>query len=169
MLSFKLLDEVKNRKVETPACPNTYTLVFPGTPKDMQMDVATAAGKLNLCMKIFEVSDAVAYAGYYTEYPESYSQLTEEEKETLYASSLKGLVGKVKGEIVSQTDCTMDGYKGKELIAKAQEGKVWLKYKIVLVGSRMYMCGQFAEAKTDFNQEKSTTFFNSFKIVPPQK
>ena len=169
MLSFKLLDEVKNRKVETPACPNTYTLVFPGTPKDMQMDVATAAGKLNLCMKIFEVSDAVAYAGYYTEYPESYSQLTEEEKETVYASSLKGLVGKVKGEIVSQTDCTMDGYKGKELIAKAQEGKVWLKYKIVLVGSRMYMCGQFAEAKTDFNQEKSTTFFNSFKIVPPQK
>ena len=169
MLSFKLLDELKNRKVEKPTCQNTYTLAFPGTPKDMQMDVATAAGKLNLCMKIFEVSDATAYAGYYTDYPESYSQLTQEEKETVYISSLKGLVSQVKGEIVSQTDCTMDVYKGKELIAKAQEGKMWIKYQIVLVGSRMYMCGQFAEAKTDFDKKESTTFFNSFKVLQNQK
>lgn len=165
MLSFKLLDELKNRKVVTPTCQNTYTLAFPGTPKEMQMDVATAAGKLNLCMKIFEVSDATAYAGYYTDYPESYNQLTQEEKETVYISSLKGLVSQVKGEIVSQTDCTIDGYKGKELIAKAKEGKMWIKYQIVLVGSRLYMCGQFAEAKTDFDKKESTTFFNSFKIV----
>ena len=165
LASFKLLDAAKNRKTEQTICEDAYTLAFPGTPKDMQMNVPSAVGELKMCMKMVEQSNTTAYAGYYTDYPESYKNLSEEETENVYISSINGIVGKLEGEIVTQTDCTIEGYKAKEFIAKAQEGKMWVKYKLVLVDNRMYMYGQFAEAQTDFDTKESTTFFNSFKIV----
>jgi hypothetical protein len=112
-----------------------------------------------------EQSNTTAYAGYYVDYPESYKNLSEEETENVYISSINGIVGKLEAEIVTQTNCTIEGYKAKEFIAKAQEGKMWVKYKLVLVDNRMYMYGQFAEAQTDFDTKESTTFFNSFKIL----
>ena len=112
-----------------------------------------------------EQSNTTAYAGYYVDYPKSYKNLSEEELNDVYEISINVVVGKLKAEIVTQTNCTIEGYKAKEFIAKAQEGKMWVKYKLVLVDNRMYMYGQFAEAQTDFDTKESTTFFNSFKIV----
>lgn len=165
LASFKLLDAAQNRKTEEIICEDAYTLVFPGTPKDMQMNIPSAAGELKMCMKMLEQSNTAAYAGYYVDYPESYKNLSEKETENVYISSINGIVGKLEGEIVTQTDCTIEGHKAKEFIAKAQEGKMWIKYKLVLVDNRMYMYGQFVEAQTDFDTKESTTFFNSFKIV----
>jgi hypothetical protein len=165
LASFKLLDAAKNRKTEETICEDAYTLAFPGTPKNMQMNVPSAVGDLKMCMKMVELSKTTAYAGYYIDYPESYKNLSEEELENVYVGGINGIVGKLEGEIVTQTNCTIEGYKAKEFIAKAQEGKMWVKYKLVLVDNRMYMYGQFAEAQTDFDTKESTTFFNSFKIV----
>lgn len=165
LASFKLLDAAKNRKTEETICEDAYTLAFPGTPKDMQMNIPSAVGELKMCMKMVEQSNTTAYAGYYVDYPESYKNLSEEETENVYISSINGIVGKLEAEIVTQTDCTIEGYKAKEFIAKVQDGKMWVKYKLVLVDNRIYMYGQFAEAQTDFDAKESTTFFNSFKIV----
>ena len=165
LASFKLLDAAKNRKTEETICEDAYTLAFPGTPKDMQMNIPSELGELKMCMKMVEQSNTTAYAGYYTDYPESYKNLSEEEKENVYSLGINGIVGKLEGEIVTQTNCTIEGYKAKEFIAKAQDGKMWIKYKLVLIDNRMYMYGQFAEAQTDFDTKESTTFFNSFKIV----
>ncbi|MBK9458764.1 MAG: hypothetical protein IPN94_04875 [Sphingobacteriales bacterium] len=165
LASFKLLDAAKNRKTEETICEDAYTLAFPGTPKDMQMNVPSAIGELKMCMKMVEQSNTTAYAGYYVDYPKSYKNLSEEELNDVYEISINVVVGKLKAEIVTQTNCTIEGYKAIEFIAKAQEGKMWVKYKLVLVDNRMYMYGQFAEAQTDFDTKESTTFFNSFKIV----
>ncbi len=139
-----------------------FSVGMPNKPADDVKDVDSVVGKLQL--HSFTSSNAVAYFMVsYGDYP---NEPTSDRREKVLDGVRDGVVSSLEGVLLSETKTTIDGYPGREFIAKktVDGDELIFNWHIYLVGPRLYQVAAVAK-KSDSTSPEITKFFNSFRLA----
>ncbi len=136
-----------------------FSVVFPAKPLKLDADrqVATAGGNLTVVTSKYE-SGAVVYSVTYTDYPESF-------KEVSAAELLKGVVSGMKGadgQVSSDEKFDVTGGAGRSVSITAGDNVV--RAKIYLTGRRLYLV-QVSGKKDGTKGKAADDFLASFNLT----
>ena len=110
-----------------------FSVLLPGKPKTEVQDLDTEIGKVTNHMYLVD-APGVSYAVMYAEFP---APVTDPEvARGMFDNARMLAVAAVRGEVKSETEITLSGYLGRELLVLMPEG-------LGLLRSRMYMVKQF--------------------------
>jgi len=144
-----------------------FSVLLPGKPKTEVQDLDTEIGKVTNHMYLVD-APGVSYAVMYAEFP---APVTDPEvARGMFDNARMLAVAAVRGEVKSETEITLSGYPGRELLVSMPGG-------LGLLRARMYMVGQFFYQAITLNapERKAETlklreaevkrFFDSFTLV----
>jgi hypothetical protein len=135
---------------------------MPNKPAADVKDVDSVVGKLQL--HSFTSSNAAAYFMVsYGDYP---TEPTADRREKVLDGVRDGVVSSLEGVLLSETKTTIDGYPGREFLAKktVDGDELIFSWHIYLVGPRLYQVAAVAK-KPDSTSPEITKFFNSFHLT----
>lgn len=149
-----------------------FKIRFPDVPKEFDFQADTKTGPI-VSHNLMHTSD-ITYWLAYTDYPMSFDKA--DVIKAMLDKARDGSLARVAKEdprILTESDISVDGYPGRFLRVELK-GDAIIRYKIVLAGNRQYVVG-VGTPKGDLKNtaaQKSydkfaTSFFDSFKIVPP--
>lgn len=145
--------------VEVQSKEGAFSILMPHQPARQSDSTKTAAGTIDMVM--FTVStDSAFYAIIYSDFP--FVPSTAEEANKRLDSGRDGGLARSKGKLVSETRITLDGYLGREIKAKLDEG--FLVARIFSVKQRLYQM-LVAGTEAEVSSANVTRFFNSFKLT----
>src|SRR6266550_6580669 len=136
-----------------------FSVGMPNKPAVDVKEVDSVVGKLQL--HSFTASNAAAYFMVsYADYP---NEPTSDRRERVLDGVRDGVVSSLEGGLISETKTTIDGYPGREFVAKkAVDGdEVIFTWHTYLVGPRLYQVAAVAN-KSQSTSPDITKFFNSF-------
>jgi len=139
-----------------------FSVGMPNKPAADVKDVDSAVGKLQL--HSFTSSNAVAYFMVsYGDYP---TEAASDRREAVLDGVRDGVVNGLEGVLISETKTTIDGYPGREFLAKktVDGDELIFAWHIYLVGPRLYQVAALAK-KPDSTSPEITKFFNSFRLT----
>ena len=144
-----------------------FSVLLPGKPKEEVQDLDTEIGKLTNHMYLVDAS-GVFYAVMYAEFP---APITDPEiARGMFDNARTMAIAATRAEVKSETEITLNGYPGRELLVSMPGG-------LGLLRGRMYMVKQFFyQAITLTVPEKNAEilklreaevkkFFDSFTLV----
>ncbi|HXL82461.1 MAG TPA: hypothetical protein VN951_16410 [Pyrinomonadaceae bacterium] len=139
-----------------------FSVGMPNKPAEDVKEVDSVVGKLQL--HSFTASNAVAYFMVsYGDYP---NEPTADRREKVLDGVRDGVVSSLEGGLISETKTTIDGYPGREFLAKktVDGDELIFNWHIYLVGPRLYQVAAVAK-KSDSTSPEITKFFNSFRLT----
>jgi hypothetical protein len=140
-----------------------FSVGMPNKPAVDVKDVDSVVGKLQL--HSFTASNAVAYFMVsYGDYPNG---PTVDRREKVLDGVRDGVISGLDGSsLISETKTTIDGYPGREFLAKktVDGDELIFNWHIYLVGPRLYQVAAVAK-KPDSTSPEITKFFNSFRLT----
>jgi len=145
-----------------------FKIRFPAVPQEFEGTNDTKLGQI--ASHIVMVGTDVTHAVNYTDYPMNIEQ-PELVKRVLNNARDGGLarVAKEEPRILSETDISVEGHPGKFLRVELKGNGV-LRYKLVVVGNRVYVLTVGTPKRPDAQAEyekMATAFFDSFKLITP--
>ena len=145
-----------------------FTIRFPGVPQEFEGTHDTKVGQI--ASRFVMLNTDITHVVNYTDYPMNMEQ-PELVKRVLDNARDGGLarVAKEEPRILSETDVSVLGHPGK-LLRVELKGDAIVRYKIVVVGNRVYVLSvgtpKRPDAQADY-EKRATTFFDSFKLMTP--
>jgi hypothetical protein len=139
-----------------------FSIGAPTKPQENVKDIDSAVGKLQL--HSFPSSSAIAYFMVsYGDYP---NEPAADRRELVLDGVRDGVIKGLEGELISETKISIDGYPGRELLAKKSiEGsETTFNWRLYLVGRRVYQVA-VATKKADSTTPEITKFLNSFRLI----
>ena len=145
-----------------------FKILFPGVPQEFEGTYETKIGQIasHFVMLATDVTHGVNY----TDYPMNVEQpgLV---KRILDNARDGGLarVAKEEPRILSETDLSVEGHPGR-LLRVELKGDAIIRYKLALVGNRVYVLSVGTPKRPDAQTEYEkvvTSFFESFKLLNP--
>jgi len=149
--------------IELQSKEGAFSILMPHQPARQSDSTKTAAGSIDMVM--FTVStDSAFYAIIYSDFP--FVPSTTDEINKRLDNGRDGGLARSKGRLVSETRITLDGYLGREIKAKLDEG--FLVARIFSVKQRLYQM-LMAGTEADVSSANATRFFNSFKLTADEQ
>lgn len=167
--SFQLLN-ISQGKFKLPVAVNnpTYTIAFPGTPKDDRKLVDSESGKMTLDIQIYEpqgTDDNLVYIAMQTKYTQSVVDQNDKYNLNLYyKKSVDNSLASVSGDLISLTDIYLDNKMGKEFKCYYAQGKALMVYRIFYINDVFYSFGVITIPEKDNNQAMNK-FLSSFQLT----
>jgi hypothetical protein len=146
-----------------------FTILFPKKPTEQSQNVESAIGPLKLNLFLYEgandpTDENYVYGVNYTEYPDSlFVNIDSTTMSNFFRGSIDGMVGNVKGELLSEKTIELKGFPGREVKASLMNGTAIIKARLYLIRNKMYMIETITDTKKDSNQSIDK-FFNSFQL-----
>jgi len=107
----------------------------------------------------------IAFRITYTDYPDSVAQ--SQSRDQILDGSREGAVQNVHGVLLHETPIVLDGVPGRELVIRAEQLKVFMKARLLLVGNQMIAMFAFCpedEEYPDKNSSNVQKFFDSLRL-----
>jgi hypothetical protein len=161
VLAFPLL--AHNRDSKYSPREGNCSIRFPGRPKETLQTTPTALGELRVFTATYATSDGSAFLLSWTEFPPETT--TAENRTSLYDGVREGLKGN-DGEVISDDSMEIGPQKlpGRELHIKKDNGKLRMRFRILVHDGRLYQIAVIGSAKfVDGNNAKD--FLDSFEVV----
>src|ERR1044072_5911896 len=145
-----------------------FKIRFPGVPQEFEGTHETNVGQI--ASHFVMLATDVTYGLNYTDYPMNVEQ-PELVKRIIDNARDGGLANVAREEprILSETDISVEGHPGRFLRVELK-GDAILRYKLVLVGNRVYVLTVGTPKRSDAQAEyekRATSFFESFKLMTP--
>jgi hypothetical protein len=140
-----------------------FSIVAPYALQETSQSVNTEAGTIEVHMFIAEQGQEAWLVGY-SDYPEEIVQASD--PEAILAGARDGAVANVNGQLVSDTEISLDGYPGREFSASVtQNGQDFvLRQRVFLVGNRLYQMVVIVPKGTESSTEVED-FLHSFQLI----
>jgi hypothetical protein len=139
-----------------------FSVQVPSKPQEQSQDQVTDVGTIKLNMVIAEANDSGYFVGY-ADLPTKVANPDDMQKGL--ATSVKGLVGSIKGEIKSEKESSLGDIPCRDFESegKVQSRDVSMKGKFCLADNRLYQVFALG-AKDKFSTVDVERFITSFKI-----
>jgi hypothetical protein len=139
-----------------------FSVGMPKKPEENVRDIDSAVGKLQL--HTFPSSSAIGYFMVsYGDYP---NEPAADRREPVLDGVRDGVISGLEGELISETKISINGYPGRELLAKKtiESSETTFNWRIYLVGRRVYQVAA-ATKKADSTSPEIAKFLNSFRLI----
>jgi hypothetical protein len=146
-----------------------FKILFPGAPQEFEGTIDTKFGQIASHFAMLVAAD-VTHLVNYTDYPMILEQ--PDIVKTVLDNGRDGALARVAKEdprVVSETDISVEGHPGR-LLRVELKGDAIIRYKLVVVGNRIYVLGIGTPKRPDAQAEyekRATSFFESFKLMTP--
>lgn len=138
-----------------------FSVSMPGTPKEQKMEVPSPIGAIQFYL--FTGRDRnYEFVASYNDYPASV--VSQGNVEKMLDGARDGAVGNINGKLQSEKKITLKNFPGREIHVLTPDGKAALKYRIYLVGNRLYQVG-IVSTNPFQETEKTNQFFESFSVT----
>ena len=149
---------------------NEYKILFPKLPSSTINQVSTEAGALQIQMYMYNASkdatdENLIYGISISEYPKDHITNHKEHDnfETFFKNSIYGMVNKVNGKLISETNISLDKYQGREIKIDFKNGLAIIKARFYLVNNTVYIIQTITKTEND-NNKSIDKFMNSFEL-----
>ena len=136
-----------------------FSILMPHKPARQNSPTSTDVGTVDIVI-FTATTDGAFYGVIYSDFPSVPSNDVEINKRL--DKGRDGGIAQAKGKLVSETRITLDGFLGREIKAKLDEG--YLLARVYSVKQRVYQI-IMAGNEADLASENAKRFFNSFKLV----
>lgn len=141
-----------------------FSVQTPYTLKETTQSIETQVGPIDIHIFSGEQGNEVVLVGY-SDYPMEIIQASSAEQ--ILDGSRDGAVENVKGELISETQITLDGYPGREVIIQASaenKQEIIMHGRIFLVEQRLYQIMAVVPKGKETAQHLDS-FLQSFKLL----
>jgi len=141
-----------------------FSVQTPYTLKESSESLDTQVGEIEIHSFLGEQGNESVSIGY-TDYPAELVQVSDPER--ILDGSRDGAVANVKGELVSETRISLDGYPGRELtisVIADNKQEIVLRGRVFLVENRLYQIMAVAP-KGKENAKNIDAFLQSFALL----
>lgn len=139
-----------------------FKIMFPGTPTDTSYTIPTEIGDIEFHQYIFEKSITEAYMVAFSDYPSAMVKATKIKE--LLQQSKSGVLSSLgeTGKVAEEKPIKIDQHEG--LFLKADNGTLFLYYKMFVVKNRLYQIGIMKDGSYP-TDEAVQSFIESFALV----
>ncbi len=140
-----------------------FTVLLPKNTETQTSSVSTAVGEIQLVMVSATLREGW-YAAAYADYPAEAVKGANPGK--LLDGARDGAVSKVNGKLMKETKITLGQAKhpGRELLIRAQDGKIYARVRMYLVDNRLYQV-IVAGSETEVKSKSANSVFDSFGLT----
>ncbi|MDW8365330.1 MAG: hypothetical protein RMK49_05760 [Abditibacteriales bacterium] len=162
--SFKLLTVETDSWKEFRSPAGRFSVRLPGAPKEDKQAIDTAAGKIDMFLFTYEVSNDVAYLIIYSDYPEDL--IVNADKTKMLDGARDGAVKNVKGTLRSEKNISLSGWLGREIVIDTPDDPAsTIKSRMYLVKNRLYQVMAVMPKGKETSKDVDK-FLDSFKLTP---
>ncbi len=150
-----------------------FKALFPRQPAKTEQEVSTEKGAATLTLYLYDGSkyknESEIYGIGYVDQIDSNtnSDMDDADIDNLLHSSLGGAAKNMTGEIISETEIYINGYRGREGKIHVKDGNYIMIMRVYLVQKRMYLLQAAYEVGKD-NPQSIEKFFNAFTVDAPE-
>lgn len=138
-----------------------FSIEMPGEPEGKKIIIDTELGQNYLYVYMLKKQDGMIYSIGFIDYPNEL--FNKKSTEQLLNDAREGAVRNVGGKLVSESQISIKGYPGREVVIASSGGQGSLQARIFLVNNRLYQL-MFAPAKGNTLSRNARRFFESFEI-----